>query len=244
MTHTSTTAQPDVAPQSLVARLIGVLTSPRATYAGIAARPRWFGALAAIALVGAIGIFVFLSTDVGKEAMLDQQVRVLESFGMKLSDAQYDRMEQSLRLAPYTGAVGQIVTLSIGALVISGLALAIFNAIMGGDATFKQVFAVVVHSGFVLTAGQMFGLPLAYARETLSSATNLGVFLPFLDDSSFAARLFGSIDLFQIWWITTLAIGFGVLYRRRTGPIATTMFAVYGAIVLVLAAIRTALSGA
>jgi hypothetical protein len=240
----TTIAEPAAAPKGLAARLAGVLTSPRATYADIAARPRWFGALAVVAVAGAAAIFIFLSTEVGKQAMLDQQVRTLESFGVKLTDVQYDRMEQGLRFAPYTGAAGQIVVLTLGALVVSGIALAIFNAVMGGDGTFKQVFAVVVHSGFALTISQLFGLPLAYARETLSSATNLGVFAPFLDESSFAARLLGSIDLFQIWWITTLAIGFGVLYRRRTGPIATTMFVVYGAIVLVIAAIRTALSGA
>lgn len=243
MAQTST-SQPPAASKGLLTRLIGVLTSPRVTYSDIAGNPRWLGALAVVTLVGAVSIFAFLSTEVGKQAMLDQQVRTLESFGMKLTDAQYDRMEQGLRIAPYTGAAGQIVTLSVVALVISGLALAIFNAVMGGDATFKQVFSIVVHSGFVLTLAQVFGLPLAYARETLSSATTLSVFLPFLDENSFAARLLGSIDLFHIWWITTLAIGFGVLYRRRTGPIATTMFVMYAVIVLTIAAVRTVLSGA
>jgi hypothetical protein len=96
----------------------------------------------------------------------------------------------------------------------------------------------------VITLAQLFGLPLGYARETMSSATNLGVFFPFLDESSFLARFFGTIDLFQIWWIVILAIGFGVLYRKRTGPIATTMLIVYVSIGLVIATIKSALSGA
>jgi hypothetical protein len=54
----------------------------------------------------------------------------------------------------------------------------------------------------------------------------------------------GSIDLFRIWWIVSLAIGFGVLYKRRTGPIAVSLLAVYIIIVLVIAGVRTALSGA
>ena len=85
---------------------------------------------------------------------------------------------------------------------------------LGGDATFKQVFAIVAHSGVVLAALSLFTTPLAYARESMSSATNLGVFLPFLDESSFLARLLGSIDLIFIWWMVSLAIGLGVLYRR------------------------------
>ena len=102
----------------------------------------------------------------------------------------------------------------------------------------------MAHSGVVLSVAQIFGLPLAYARQTLASATNLGVFTPFLDESSFAARMLGAIDLFIIWWIISLAIGFGVLYRKRTGPIATTMMIVYVAIGIVIAAVKTAMSGA
>jgi len=221
-----------------------VIISPRDTYANVAAHPRWFGVLAVIVLIGATGVFALMSTDVGKTAAIDQQVRMMESFGMKLTDAQYARLEQGMNRAPYTGAIGQAITLPLAAAIIAGILLGIFNALLGGDAKFKQVFAVVCHSGVVISLAQIFGLPLAYARESLSSATNLAVFLPFLDESSFAARFLGTIDLFQIWWIVSLSIGLGVLYRKRTAPIATTMLVVYAVIALVIAAIRTALSGA
>ena len=229
---------------SLPARIIGVVTSPRATFADVAARPRWLGVLAFVVVVGGVATFVFLSTDIGKQALFDQQLRWVESFGGKLNDAAYERMEAGLERAAYTGSIFQMILLPMMALMISGIALGVFNAILGGDATLKQVFAVVAHSGVVITLAQLFGLPLGYARETMSSVTNLGVFFPFLDESSFLARFFGSIDLFQIWWIVILAIGFGVLYRKRTGPIATTMLIVYVSIGFAIAAIKSALSGA
>ena len=91
---------------------------------------------------------------------------------------------------------------------------------------------------------QLFVYPLDYARASLSSPTNLGVFMPFLDENTFFARLIGAIDLFLIWWLVNLAIGLGVLYKRRTGPIATGFLSVYLVIALVIAAIKTALAGA
>ena len=115
---------------------------------------------------------------------------------------------------------------------------------LGGDASFKQVFSVVAHAGIVLAAQQLFVLPLDYARGSLSSPTNLGVFLPFLDENTFPARLLGSVDLFLIWWLVNLAIGLGVLYKRRTGPIAVGLLSVYLAIALIIAGIRTAVAGA
>jgi hypothetical protein len=106
------------------------------------------------------------------------------------------------------------------------------------------VFAVVAHSGVLVLLSQLVGLPLAYARESMASATSLGVLVPFLGESSLLAHLLGSIDVFPAGGIVSLAIGFGVLYRRRTGPIAMTMLSIYVSIALVLAAIRSLLSGA
>jgi Yip1-like protein len=243
MTQT-TAADTAAAGKSFPARIVGVIFAPRAAYADVAARPGWIGAMLVVLLVTGGSTFAFLSTDIGKNAMLDQQRQTMESFGVKLNDQAIQRMEEGAARAPYFGAIGNAVFLPVAALVIAGIALAIFNAVLGGDAKFKQVFAIVVHSGVILAIGAVFVLPLDYARETLSSPTTLSVFLPFLEENSFVARFLGSIDLIRIWWFVSLSIGLGVLYRKRTGPIATTLLVVYAAIALVIAAIQSAVSGA
>jgi hypothetical protein len=189
---------------------------------------------------------IFSSTEIGRQALLDQQVRTMESLGIKLPEEAYQRMEEQMSrpYTPYVGAAAAIVFVPIVLLVIAGIAFGIFNAVLGGDATFKQAFAVVVHSGVISAFQQLFLYPLNYARESMSSATSLAVFLPFLDDNTFPARLLGGIDLFVIWWMVNLAIGLGVLYKRRTGPIAVGMLAVYLVIALIIAGVKTALSGA
>ena len=232
------------APSNLVARIFGVLLTPRATYAGVAARPRVLGMLLFVLLFGAAAIFLFLSSDVGKNAMIDNQIEQMKSFGVNVTQPMIDRLEQGADRQRYFAVVGQMVTLPLLALLVSGLAFAVFNAVMGGDATFKQVFAIVVHSGVIFSFSTLFTLPLSYAREKMSSATNLAVFAPFLDDTSFAARALGSVDLIVVWWLISLAIGLGVLYKRRTQPIATTLLIVYVIIGLIIAGVKTALSGA
>lgn len=243
MTDTASSVSPAMEPhQGLLARVSGVVVSPRATFADVAARPRALGVLALCMVVVISGVFVLLSTDVGREASLDQQVRMLESFGVKLDDTQYAQLEARADNARYWAAAGQLVGIPVVALMLSGLFLGVFNAILGGDATFKQVFAVIAHAGVITALATAFALPLDYARETMSSPTTLGVFVPFLDESAFLSRLLGSIDLFQIWALVTLSIGLAVLYKRRTGPIVTGMLVVYAVIVLAVAAIRSALS--
>jgi hypothetical protein len=233
----------DARPKSLPARLLGVLTSPRATYGAVAARPRALGALLVVLAICCAVTGTFMSTEVGREALLDQQLRTMESFGMHPTEAQYDRLKESSQRAPVFAVVGQAVGLTFIATVVAGLALAVFN-LMGGAGTFRQTFAIVAHSGAVIALQVLFTAPLNYARQSLSSPTNLAVFFPFLDETSFAARLLGGIDLFVIWWIVSLSIGLGVLYKRRTGPIATTIAVVYVLLALVVAGVKTAFSGA
>jgi hypothetical protein len=230
--------------KSLPARFAGVLFAPRATYAAVAARPQWLGMFLVVYLITATATTTLMSTEVGRTALLDQQIASSESFtGRPMTQEQIDRMEQFSKYALYTTPVFQLFGLSIGCLFISGLAFAVFNALLGGDAAFRQVFAIVTHSGAILATLSLFTTPLAYARASLSGTTNLAVFLPFLEDTSFAARFLGSIDLIFIWWMLSVAIGFGVLYRKRTAPIAATMFVIYAAIGLIIAAIKTASTG-
>jgi len=89
----------------------------------------------------------------------------------------------------------------------------------------------------VITAlGQLFVGPLNYFRGSVSSPTSLGALLPMLDEKSFFGRLIGMVDIFAVWWVFVLAIGLGVLYRRRTQPTAITLLAIYGVIVVCIAA--------
>src|SRR5688500_2998819 len=118
---------------SLISRVIGVITAPRATFEQIVAAPRVAGALALVALVGALAIGGFLATDVGKQAWLDQTVEQAEAWtGQPMSDEAYARQSGMTKYAGIMGAVQMIVSIPLMALIIGGIVFAIFNALMGG----------------------------------------------------------------------------------------------------------------
>ena len=108
----------------------------------------------------------------------------------------------------------------------------------------QQPLAIHQKVVFVVTLAQFFVLPLNYVRESISSPTTLAAFFPFLEDNTFAARFLGALDLVYVWWMVNLAIGLAVLYKRRTGPIATGLLVLNLVLALIFAAIRSALSGA
>jgi hypothetical protein len=222
----------------------GIVFAPRATYGDVAARPRVLGVLALVLAVVVGASAAFFSTDVGKNAMLDQQERTMQNIGIRLNDAQYDQMRQRVfsSSSTYFTAAGTLVAVPLVSVVLAGILIAVFNAVLGGNASFKQVFAIVIHSEVISALAALFMFPIQYMKESLASPTNLSIFFPFLDEGSFLARLLGSIDLFRIWWIVSLAIGMGVLYKKRTTPIASTMLALYAVIGLIIAAVGVAFS--
>lgn len=240
-TAPESTATP--APKSLVSRFVGVIVAPQETFRSIVAHPRAFGMLALITIFMVVVTFAFLSTQVGREALLDQQISQMEAFGVDVSDQQIDQMEARVGLSAYIGAGSQLVAIPVIYLIMAGLLFAIFSAAMGGTASFKQVFTVVTHAGAVSVVQQAFVMPLNYVRGSLQSATNLGALLPMLPEGGFLSHLLSTIDVFIIWWVFVLAIGLAVLYKRRTQSVAVTLFSIYGVIALIIATVRTFMGG-
>ena len=103
---------------------------------------------------------------------------------------------------------------------------------------------MVSHAGAVSLLQQLFILPLNYARESMSSRDQpRACSCRFSTSPTSSARFLGTIDLFIVWWLVVLAIGLGVLYRRKTAPIFWSFMGVYVVIALVIALVMRGASG-
>lgn len=244
MTNTATAARPAAASQALPARLLGILISPKDTFRSVVAYPKWFGALAVTTLLVAFFTALPMTTEAGRQATIDQQVTQMKSVGFNVTDQVYEQMERGAGRLPYmTG--GSIVLMSpIIAVIIAGILFAAFNAAMGGEAAFKQVFSTVAHAGTISAVSAIFSGAINYLRGGVGSVANVGALLPMLPEQSFAGHLLGAIDVFLIWWIVVLAIGLGVLYRRRTQPIAIALLGLYALMAVGIAVFKSSMGGA
>lgn len=234
MTETAPAAPTD---PGLFARFIGVITSPKATFQAVVANPKPIGILFLVAVVMSVFTAGMQYTEVGRQSALDMQVSAMERFGMTVTDEMYARMEQQVR-SPLSGVwtiISQFVFLPLMALFFAALFWAIFNALMGGAARFKQVLAVVTHSMVIMALGVALTVPvqLIQGQMTMTGPFNLGVLVPMMDENSFVARFLSWMNLFTLWQTFVTAIGLGVLYKRRTTPIAVTLIGIYVVIVAI-----------
>jgi hypothetical protein len=228
----------------LLARFFGVITAPRDTFAAVAANPKWLGMLVFTVVIISVFTALPMTTEAGKQATIDQQVKSMKSLGFDVNDQMYDRMEQGANRLPYTTAISVLVVSPIFAVIVAGILFAVFNAGLGGEASFKQIFAIITHAGAISTLSALFAGAINYFRGAVSSPTNLGGLLPMLPEGSFIGSLLGAVDIFLVWYIVVLAIGLAVLYRRRTQPIAISLLGVYGVIALIIAVVKSRVGGA
>ena len=235
MTDTITSQSPATQPNpGLLTRLIGVIFSPREAFAAVVARPKWFGAIAVSVLLLGVAQFTLLSTDVGKQVTLDQQVSFAEGLGITISDEAYAAIEQRMETARYTSPIGTMLAIPLFMTISAGILHVMFGLIGGGNGTYKQVYAISAHTAIISGLQLLFTTVVTIAAGR-SAGANLAVFTPTLDDTTFVYKFLSYIDLFYVWSTFVTAIGLGVLYKRRTGPIAMVLFGIYFVIAALIA---------
>jgi len=239
------TAPPPADDQGLMARAIGVVVSPGATLKGVVRNPRPAGILLLSCLVIGLATSLPQFTERGQEQLLEVQVRQTEQFtGQPVSDQQYAGMRAFARYSPYITLVSIVLFAPMGALLFTAVYWFVFNAILGGTATFKQVLGLVTHSQVIGALAAIAALPIIFAQGPTNSMGpfHLGVLVPMLDADGFVARFLGWINVFLVWQLIVNAIGLGLLYRRRTANIAIGLITAYVLLAAGIAAAVTAVT--
>jgi hypothetical protein len=230
-----TPAGPDL---NLFARIAGVYFSPQDTFRAVVARPRWLGVMLLTLVVGAACQYVIMSSPDLQDAIIDQQIRRIESGGTAATDQQIAAIERMIGLFPQIYPVATFVIGPLFVAAIAGILVGVFTTLMGGQGTFKQMFAVLTHSGLISMLSGIFSAAMVAAGVPPGGArppgANLGVFVPMLEEGSFLLATLQSIDLILVWWLIVLAIGVAVLYKRRAGGIAATFIGIYVVIALII----------
>ena len=244
MDNSATAVGVTPAPQGLVARFLGIITSPKDTFTRMVPVPKWFGMLALTTVLVAVFSALPMTTDAGRQAGIDQQVEQRRSFGIETSDQDYAQMERMSGMMPYITLAMVLIMSPIMAVIISGILFAVFNAALGGEASFKQVLTIFVHAGAVSALSTVFSGVVNYFRGGMGSVANVGALLPMLPERSFLANLLGTVDVFLVWYVVVLAMGLGVLYKRRTQSIAISLFVLYAIIAIVIAVFKSRAGGA
>lgn len=221
-------------------RIVGVLRHPASTMADVVAHPTFAGLWALILLVVAIGGGLLLTNDLGRQALVDERVRMLEELGQPVDDARYAALEARPPVSAFLTSGGRLLLAPPLTLLVA-LGLVGFAAVEGHTLPYQKALAIVVHASVVLAVQQVVSIPLHVLRESLTSPTTLGSLLPLLEEGTWPARMAGSIDVFGLWWVTLLAVGLSVATGQAVRRYLVRLAGVYVAIGATMAVILAVL---
>jgi hypothetical protein len=210
-------------PGGFFGNLVDVYFSPREAFARIAGKPSFL-----LPLVG------YLVLAIGFAAVWMNRVDAREFVKTQLEESgQWDKIPGEQRESILDSAAGRMKTFGLAGpvvftplilLVVSAALMFVFRFFYGSEVVFKQAFAIVTWCFFALA---LITTPLLFLVLQLKGDWNLNpqdvvqANLSLLLDKSTAAKplwaLLSSIDLFNLWLVVLLAVGFGVASRRSTG---------------------------
>ena len=230
-------AAPGTAPSSGVSvsapgRVIGTFFSPVPTFQSIAARPGFILPMA-LWIAASLLVSAFMLPRMDYEGMIRSR---LEKSGQALSE---DRIQAQVaiqkRIAPkITLAIGALAPVLI-TLLVTLVFWASFKA-FGWDFTFRQGVGATAHAFLPGVLGALILVPVLSSKDLIDPQnmsdllrSNLG-FLVDRKASPALHSLSGSLDLFAIWTMVLLAIGYAAaarVSRKAAGGIIVTIWALY-----------------
>ena len=225
-------SQPTGQPETgALGRMTGVVVSPTRTFGEIARRPTWvvpFITLCVLSIVVS-GLLAqktdwrsFFERQMSKNARLDQ-----------MPQDQKDRMlENQTKYAPKFAFAFGIVFTSGFVLFMTLVYWGAFNLFNGAALTFKTAFGIVSHAFVPLIISSVLAIVILLIKPHGDVdpkhflASTLGAFLP--DDAAKWLEALGqSLELFWIWTMALVAIGFSAASPKKIKP-AGAFLTVYG----------------
>jgi hypothetical protein len=188
----------------------------------------------------AAAAWLLLSGPVGRQALVDERVRVVEAIGGTVNDAAYAALQANPPYWIYLSSGGRALLFPAVTLAV---AAGVYLWVGRRGAGWLASLSVAVHASAALVAQQVVATPLHFVRESLTSPFNLAALLPFFDEGSLPARFFGTVELFGLWWVWLLAIGCAALSGRRPREFVPPLVGAYIGIAAIVAGVVVLMGG-
>jgi UPF0716 family protein affecting phage T7 exclusion len=245
----------EIKPKSFFSRLGGVYFSPEATFKEIGTSPRVWMPIIALVIISMLSGF-YLSKKIDLGALQSAQMEQAVAQG-RMTQAQADQATSMVSKAgPVILVVGSAASTLFFALLIAAV-FKLISVLITAENRFKAVFVVTAYAMIAVSIVQTilliailtFKNPADLSGTNMSSiiASNLGSMVSALfgDDAlpKFLMKLAGWADIFAIWYLALLSIGYAAVSRKlKTSRVATWLVSIYVVIALIGSAISSLMS--
>ena len=200
-------------------RLVGVFWEPKPVLEDLAAHPRWWAPLILLTVLSLVFV-VALSQVVGWDTAIRQQIESNPRVAQMPAEQRERAVQVGARFASSMGYAGAVSGIAVSTLVVAGVLLGIFNLLGGADLKYRQAFSLTCYSFLPIGLSTILSLVVMLLKDPADFdlqnplPLNLGAFLNPATTARWLHALAASFDLFTLWVVLLLALGFSVAARR------------------------------
>jgi hypothetical protein len=228
-------------PKNFFQRFIGVIISPVETFQDIARKPDVLVPMIVFILIS-YATTIFTMPRVDWEALSSQQIE-----GMKASRpdmSQQDAEKAGRMIQGFSKVIAWVAPLFglIWWLILAGVLFLAFK-LFGGQQTFMQALSTVLYSWVPMVIYGIVVSIVIVARGGLFDPTQLPTivksnpaFLVNMKEHMVLFSFLSSIDIFTIWTLILLIIGFAICAKVSRGKAATIIISLWAILILIKAA--------
>ncbi len=211
-------------------KIIGIYTSPTETFTSINEKPTWLIPFIIIVIVAIASQLLVLDIALkDRMAMLEAQ-----NYSAEQLQAAQAQMNSPLR---YIGFVFVPIVILIMWSIYSGVLLFTGNTIMGGQAKFKNLFAMVSWASLIGVLQAIVNTFLVLSKGTSRGVTtSLAVLMPqpgLGDQPTLLYRFLQHFDLFTVWQMVLWIFGTAVIFKFTTKKSATMVLIIWGVYIVI-----------
>ncbi len=225
-------AQASISP---LGRIIGVFFSPKKTFEDIARKPSWIAPVILLIVVW-FGLCATLVKRADWVSSTRQQIEKnkfaaaqIEALPEDKKEAAYEQGAQRSKISQYVRGIIGWPLLLLFATVIN---FAAFKLIGGVRTSFGTAFAITAFAHLPMGLRELLAIPVTFLKDPQSIdpqnflASNIAAFL---GDNAPVWQLifFGSLDIFSIWAIILIAIGFSASDPKKA-PLGKALGIAFG----------------
>lgn len=213
-------AVPTPAREGACSRLVGAVTSPRATFESIARKPGWLLPVLLLIVVSLAGSLSAIHRGY-TIAVLEKQYETNPMLAGLTPEQRQQNAAMAMRLQVPMAFVGAIIGTPVVLLIIAVVFLGAFRVSFGAGIKFAQSFAITAYAAVPWILKALLTLAVVWARPPTASnvmrnlsISGLAGYLP-SGAAPWLVSLGGKLEIFNIWVLLLLAVGYAAASAKK-----------------------------
>ena len=219
MATTSAPAPESQMPSSALSRVVGVFFSPKNTFEEIVRKPTWIFPLILVVITSTV-VCVGINQRMDWRQFMTQQIEKNPRAADLPEEQKQKQIEMGAKFAPMGTYIFGVLAPPVIIALVALLMMAAYNLLAGLKANYVTSLSIVAHAWVTSIVSSIIFLMVLFLRPpgTIDLenpvASNPAVLLP-EGSAKWIVTLLKSIDLFAIWIMILVAIGFAAINPKK-----------------------------